>query len=94
MIDNTGNTSGEHKLLVYNKKEVSVCWEKLDRKSKKVTFLIFQEGSNLDEKAGVDTVERISQQIEALQFKLDQISMNIVSQTESEKVHFESKSAI
>ena len=68
-----------------------MCWTKLDRKSKKVNFLITQYGQHLEDKATVGTIEEVSAQIEALQFKLDQISMFITSQVETEKVHFECK---
>ena len=73
--------------------DVDICWQKLDRKSKKVNFLISHGNAQLDEKADASTIEAVSENIEALQFKLDEISMNIVSQVETEKVHFERKSA-
>ena len=61
------------------KKDVELCWQKLDKKSKKVNFLIKQSNSHLEVKATEQTIEDVSERIEALQYKLDQISMNIVS---------------
>ena len=65
-----------------------ICWKKLDRKSKKVSFIISQGKSSLEGKATADTIEDVGEQIEALQFKLDSISQNIVTQLETEKLHF------
>ena len=63
----------------------------MDRKSKKVNFLIFQNSVNLDSKATAETIEDVGAQIENLQYKLDEISMFISTQVETEKVHFECK---
>lgn len=45
----------------------------------------------LEEKANPDTVEGLIEKIDALQIKLDQISMNVVSQSEVEQSHFACK---
>ena len=37
----------------------------------------------------MSTIEDVGEQIQALQYKLDQISMYISAQVETEKVHFE-----
>lgn len=87
-------SSGEVKLKAASKQEWQICWEKTDRKSKKVNFLLTQSSSKLQEKATADTIEDIAEKIENLHFKLDEISMNIVSQVESEAVHFECKSFV
>ena len=50
---------------------------RLDRKIKKVTFLISQHGDNLEDKATVSTIEEIGERINALEYKLDEISMGI-----------------
>jgi hypothetical protein len=71
-----------------NKKPVNICWTKLDRKSKKVNFLIQQEKQALDEKASADTVEGVIDKIDNLAMKLDQISQNVAVQIEVEKSHF------
>ena len=68
-----------------------VCWQKTDRKSKKVNFVIAQMNEHFGDKATADTIEEVGNQIETLQFKLDEISMNIAAQVEVEKVHFECK---
>ena len=70
---------------------MSFCWTKLDRKSKKVNFLIQQETLALEEKASADSVEGIIERIDGLTIKLDTIQNNIVSQAEVEKSHFECK---
>lgn len=86
----TGN-EGQFSIKSVSKLDMKVCWRKLDRKSKKVNFMISQQNEHLDEKAGVNNIEELTEEIEHLQYKLDQISMNIVSQIETEKVHFECK---
>ena len=68
-----------HEIRSRGKKQISLCWTKLDRKSKKVNFLVQQESYELEQKASADTVEGVIEKIDALQIKLDQISMNIVS---------------
>ena len=84
-------SSGQETITAPNKRELRVCWTKLDRKPKKINFLITQEGNRLEEKATQGTIEAIQAEIGALEFKLDQISMFITSQVETEKVHFECK---
>ena len=79
---------GEVSIKALNKDDFLICWQKLDRKSKKVNFLISQGKSSLEGKATADTIEDVGEQIEALQFKLDSISQNIVTQLETEKLHF------
>ena len=37
-----GDASGEVELKAASKKEFTLCWQKLDRKSKKINFLISQ----------------------------------------------------
>ena len=49
------------------------------------------EISSVEGKATAETMEEVGEQIEALQFKLDSISQNIVTQLETEKLHFQSK---
>ena len=89
--ESTGVTNFDQELRTRSKKVVEFCWTKLDRKSKKVTFLIQQETQDHETKANADTVEGVIEQIDALALKLDKISMNIVSQKEVEKDHFERK---
>lgn len=73
------------------KSPVELCWSKADRKAKKVNFLVIQPSKDLSAKATLQTVDDLTDQIQSLQSKLDQISMNIVSQREVEGEHFESK---
>jgi len=47
-------------------KPIQICWQKTDNKSKKVNFMINQSMAQLEEKAGVDTVENLQEQIESL----------------------------
>ena len=82
-------SSGEISFKADRKDNIEVCWQKLDRKSKKVNFLIAQQNQHLEDKATADTIEEVGSQIENLQYKLDEISMNIQSQVETEQVHFE-----
>ena len=46
--------------------EVQLCWTKSDKKSKKVTFTLFDNDGNLEEKATVDTVESLQSAIDGL----------------------------
>ena len=80
-----------HELRARSKKQMSFCWTKLDRKSKKVNFLVQQDQLALEEKASADSVEGIIERIDGLTIKLDTIQNNIVSQAEVEKSHFECK---
>lgn len=68
--------------------DVQLCWEKLDSKTKKVTFLIGTTDGDLETKATIQTVDNLMSQIDSLTQKLDQISMNIVIQKEAEAEHF------
>ena len=52
---------------------MSFCWTKLDRKSKKVNFLVQQDQLALEEKASADSVEGIIERIDGLTIKLDTI---------------------
>ena len=70
---------------------VKLCWKKLDRKAKKVNFLINQVDKDMSKKATMETVEDLQKEIEKLQSRLDQISMNIVSQRDVERQHFDCK---
>ena len=84
--------SHEMSVTVYNRADLQICWQKYDRKSKKVNFIIRQHGQEASEKATVSTIEGVGEKIEALQYKLDQVSMGIATEIETEKVHFECKS--
>ena len=67
-------------LKAYRQDNMIFCWQKLDRKAKKVNFMITQSSQALDEKANPDSIEAVQAKMESLQIQLDQISMNIVSQ--------------
>ena len=54
-------SEGAINLKLYNKAELTVCWQKLDRKSKKVNFIINQHGANFADKATVSTIEDIGE---------------------------------
>lgn len=73
------------------KQDVELCWVKLDRKAKKINFLVSQPEIDYNKKATQETIDDLTNQIASLQSKLDQISMNIVSQRDIEKEHFECK---
>ena len=49
----------DHQVLLNNRgnANVEMCWTKLDRKAKKVTFLVQQKENQVEAKATVDTVE-------------------------------------
>ena len=49
-----------------NTQDIELCWNRLDTKSKKLTFMINQNTANLDQKASADTVESVKAKIESL----------------------------
>ena len=53
-------------LTVKSSTPVELCWEKTDRKSKKVNFLVTMSGGLSNEKATVSTVEELTVKIEDL----------------------------
>ena len=91
--------SGEEIYKVKNRREnevqvkanrdnkVSLCWQKLDKKAKKLTFNFQLMDSQTI--AGADTVEMLGQELQELQDKLDAVSRNVYLQQDIEKVHFE-----
>ena len=85
-----GKSSHEMSFRADMRDLIAVCWTKIDRKSKKVNFLINQNHT-WDQKATAETIEDVGNQIESLQYKLDEISMFISTQVETEKVHYECK---
>ena len=54
-----GDASGEMELKANNKKEFVLCWQKLDRKSKKVNFLISQTNQHYEDKATASTIDEV-----------------------------------
>ena len=48
-------------------KPVELCWQKLDRKPKRVNFLVSDPHQDVDVKATTDTVEGLQVKIEDLQ---------------------------
>eukprot|EP00351_Strombidinopsis_sp_SopsisLIS2011_P000613 CAMPEP_0116878114 /NCGR_PEP_ID=MMETSP0463-20121206/9847_1 /TAXON_ID=181622 /ORGANISM="Strombidinopsis sp, Strain SopsisLIS2011" /LENGTH=104 /DNA_ID=CAMNT_0004525977 /DNA_START=155 /DNA_END=469 /DNA_ORIENTATION=- len=63
---------------------IDLCWEKLDRKSKKLNFLVTSKQVTLENQVGSDTIEEVEQQLGDITRKLDQMSMNINVQKEVE----------
>lgn len=43
--------------------EISLCWEKLDSKTKKINFLITSSDGDADVKATVQTVDTLAEKI-------------------------------
>ena len=80
---------GKAEMRATTKQPIDVCWQKTDKKSKKVNFLISQSLSDLDEKASPGTIESIGERIDGLLIKLDEISMQIQSQQDTEKTNLE-----
>lgn len=48
------------------KAPVELCWSKADRKAKKVNFLIIQPTKDLNQKATMQTIDDLSDQIQGL----------------------------
>ena len=65
------------KVRANSKQPIIACWQKTDRKSKKVNFFITHSLTHLDEKADPDTVEALGERIEGLLTQLTSISMQI-----------------
>ena len=55
------------------------CWQRTDRKIKKVVFYFSEHGAELDDVASVSTIEEIGERIESLQYRLDEISLGIAA---------------
>lgn len=51
--------------------DVKLCWERLDNKAKKVSFLIGTTDDGIDAKATIQTVDNLVTQIDMLTQKLD-----------------------
>ena len=54
-------SEGEASVRATSKKEMTICWQKLDRKSKKVNFLISQANQHLEDKATAETMEDVGE---------------------------------
>ena len=63
---------------------IKACWQKTDRKSKKINFFINHSLSELDEKADPDTIEGLGEKFDGLLLKLTEISNQIVSSADQE----------
>ena len=50
---------------------VTLCWQKLDRKAKKINFLVSQNQKDMNKKATQETIDDLQRTIEELQSKLD-----------------------
>ena len=50
---------------------VELCWTKLDKKPKKLTWMISSDNDYLKNKANPDTVEAITDRITNLQYKIN-----------------------
>ena len=53
-------------MRVTTRDDVELCWQKLDRKSKKVNFVISQRTVISQEKATASTIEEVGAEIEGL----------------------------
>ena len=56
---------------------ISLCWEKTDKKSKKLDFNIQRNMAHSDEQADSKTLDSIKDDLELLQGEIEQISANI-----------------
>ena len=63
----------ENEIVVKAKEasKVNLCWQKLDRKSKKLTFNFFIANVDSEQKAGIETVDRMGVTLQNMQQKLD-----------------------
>ncbi|CDW87419.1 emp24 gp25l p24 family of membrane trafficking proteins [Stylonychia lemnae] len=79
----------ENEVVVKAKEDskVNLCWQKLDRKTKKLTFNFQVTSIDSDAKAGSQTVDRISNSVQRMQNKLDTISRNVYMQNEMDRQH-------
>ena len=56
---------------------MSLCWRKLDRKSKKLNFAFTMADMNSNSLAGQDTIDTLNQELALIQERLDSISRNV-----------------
>jgi len=71
--------------------EGKICFQKLDRKSKKLTFRIQYFDEKNSRTASKDSLDAIIDDLVSISSKLDEVSYNIAAQSDVEKQHFEGK---
>ena len=78
LLYDTSNTR-EHEAVLRPHREgaLRLCWKKLDRKSKKLSFNFRVKDLNSNELAGQDTLESLNQELAVIQERLDSISRNV-----------------
>ena len=80
---------GDILLRSYKSGRINLCWRKLDRKSKKLSFNINVADQASNSIASTDTLDLLKQDLATLQSKLDMMSRNVYIQQDIEKEHFE-----
>jgi hypothetical protein len=83
----------EHEAVIRTHREgkVQLCWRKLDRKSKKLSFSFKVTDMNSNALAGQDTLDSLNQELGFIQERLDNISRNVYLQQEMDRQHFDRK---
>ena len=82
---------GDIVLRSYKAGKINLCWKKLDRKSKKLSFNIAVIDQASNSIASTDTLDLLKQDFQGLQDKLDSMSRNVYIQQDIEKQHFDCK---
>ena len=67
---------------------INLCWLKTDKKSKKLDFSFKRSTPDNTEAADQETLDSITDDLKLLQTELEEISRNIMKQTDLEEEHF------
>ena len=62
---------------IFENEPISFCWQKSDRKSKKLDFTFSRNMAHSEEKADADTLDGIGEDLKLLEQELETISRNI-----------------
>ena len=71
-----------------NNNDIRLCWQKKDRKSKKLDFSIRRTTKLYHEEADSKTLDSLNEDLRLLQSEIEEISHNIVKQKDLENEHY------
>eukprot|EP00347_Sterkiella_histriomuscorum_P021012 403335602 len=87
LYEGQGKRENDVSIKSKDNSKINLCWQKLDRKSKKLTFNFKVTNIDSNVKANTETLSLLQTTIEKMQTKLDQISRNVYMQSEVDKEH-------
>ena len=75
--------------VVNSQSTMDLCWQKTDRKSKKLDFAFVRNIAHSDDAADINTLDSLVDDLKLLMDELDTISRNIQKQKDLEQEHFD-----